>query len=623
LGFEAFRWTSSGGMVGLGDLAGGSFLSAATAVSADGSVVVGQGVSASGAEAFRWTSGGGMVGLGDLAGGSFFSVALAVSANGSVVVGQGTTASEVEAFVWDATGGMQSLTDVLSPSVGAALDGWTLSVANAISADGRTVVGQGTNPNGDTEAWLAYLADETHWFAETSGAWDSVLSWSGPFVPGPADDVVIDPTAALTVTGPGTSRTVNSLTLGGSGVGRVSLELASSGDLNVATYLYNETNGDLVLADGAIVSAQVLYNSGLVRGSGTVNADLVNYADAETRVASGESLVVSGLSHSNAGRLEVIDGSLELIGAVINDASTGLITGRDATLRFNHGVTNDGAIALSFGTSDVFGDIDNTATGEVVISGGAAVTFYDDVVQNGTLRVSSVGSTTSVAVFLGDFTGAGGTTGGGDIFFEGDLRPGNSPATVTLDNNVALGSGASLQIELGGLNPGSEYDQFFVTGDLSLDGLLEVSILPGFTPAAGQSFDILDWGSLSGTFAAINLPTLAGLSWNTSQLYMTGVLSVAAAGLLGDYNGNGTIDAADYTVWRDALTAGATSLLNDSTPGTVEESDFLYWRTHFGESLGSGAGGVSAAAAVPEPNTLVLLVLGGLLGLAARRHGRR
>ena len=54
---------------GLGDLPGGDFKSAAYAISADGSVVAGQSSSASGSEAFRWTLAGGIVGLGDLAGG--------------------------------------------------------------------------------------------------------------------------------------------------------------------------------------------------------------------------------------------------------------------------------------------------------------------------------------------------------------------------------------------------------------------------------------------------------------------------------------------------------------------------------------------------------------------------
>jgi hypothetical protein len=88
---------------------------------------------------------------------------------------------------------------------------------------------------------------------------------------------------------------------------------------------------------------------------------------------------------------------------------------------------------------------------------------------------------------------------------------------------------------------------------LSLGGRLEVSLIEGFTPAAGNSFDILDWGTLSGTFSTIVLPTLSGLAWNTSQLYTTGVLSLAAAGLRGDFNLDGTVNALDI----DLLTADA------------------------------------------------------------------
>lgn len=79
--------------------------------------------------------------------------------------------------------------------------------------------------------------------------------------------------------------------------------------------------------------------------------------------------------------------------------------------------------------------------------------------------------------------------------------------------------------------------------------------------------------------------------------------------LWGDYNENGIIDAADYSVWRDALAAGSTTLPNDPTPGTVDESDYHYWVQHFGQSLGAAAGGAAMAAA-PEPSSPALFMLG-------------
>lgn len=95
------------------------------------------------------------------------------------------------------------------------------------------------------------------------------------------------------------------------------------------------------------------------------------------------------------------------------------------------------------------------------------------------------------------------------------------------------------------------------------------------------------------------------------------VTATAAPALLGDYNENNTIDAADYTVWRDLLgTAGP--LPNDPTPGTIDISDFEYWKANFGNTLGSGA---VAAAAVPEPTSMLVALVGllSLTGVPRRR----
>jgi probable HAF family extracellular repeat protein len=137
---EAFRWTSEGGMVGLGYLTG-AIKSGASGVSADGAVVVGySSTSPTVNEATRWTSGGGMVGLGDLSGGDFSSFASGVSADGSAVVGYGTSASGHEAFRWTSASGMVGLGDL----AGGSFD----SYANAVSADGSVVVGRGSSALG-------------------------------------------------------------------------------------------------------------------------------------------------------------------------------------------------------------------------------------------------------------------------------------------------------------------------------------------------------------------------------------------------------------------------------------------------------------------------------------------
>ena len=157
---EAFRWRSVGGMIGLADLAGGAFSSVARAASADGSVVVGRGTSASGTEAFRWEAGS-MTGLGDLAGGAFSSEALGVSGDGSIVVGlsRGAADGTNRAFLWTAADGMQDLRDILLGAGTTGLEGWTLYAATGISTDGRTIVGFGINPIGRPEGWIVTIPE--------------------------------------------------------------------------------------------------------------------------------------------------------------------------------------------------------------------------------------------------------------------------------------------------------------------------------------------------------------------------------------------------------------------------------------------------------------------------------
>ena len=155
-GFEAFRWTQAGGMVGLGTFPnpGGFPSSLARACSADGSVVVGASVRPNSlnedGSPFRWTQATGMVYLGSL-GGTEGGVARDVSADGSVVVGYSSNANfNLEAFRWSAGGGMAGIGD---------LPGGTFnSQASGVSGDGTLVVGPAStssSPYNTSFRWTA------------------------------------------------------------------------------------------------------------------------------------------------------------------------------------------------------------------------------------------------------------------------------------------------------------------------------------------------------------------------------------------------------------------------------------------------------------------------------------
>ena len=155
------------------------------------------------------------------------------------------------------------------------------------------------------------------------------------------------------------------------------------------------------------------------------------------------------------------------------------------------------------------------------------------------------------------------------------------------------------------------------TGDGYNDAMVTVDVTGLNLESTGQYYeygwDNYDQGvgpyeqmltGLTGTFQ-IRIPDVSVVT----------LLLAPVQGLAGDYNGNGVIDAADYTVWRDALEVGGT-IPNDPTGGVAEPEDFDYWRSHFGDSAGNGA----AIAAVPEPAAACMLAIGVVLILRGRRR---
>lgn len=116
--------TQSAEFIPLGYFPNGSDSSHATAVSDDGTVVVGLGkIADEVTEAFRWTEETGMVALGDFPGGFHRSRAWGVSADGTVVVGHGSIDGSIEAFRWTASDGMVGLGGLLEDIIESGAEG--------------------------------------------------------------------------------------------------------------------------------------------------------------------------------------------------------------------------------------------------------------------------------------------------------------------------------------------------------------------------------------------------------------------------------------------------------------------------------------------------------------------
>jgi subtilisin-like proprotein convertase family protein len=142
-------------------------------------------------------------------------------------------------------------------------------------------------------------------------------------------------------------------------------------------------------------------------------------------------------------------------------------------------------------------------------------------------------------------------------------------------------------------------------------------VVPFFLPFAGtyspeQALSAFNGHSTTGTWTlevsddeSADVGTLLGFSL---------VFSIET--LSGDYNGDGTVNAADYTVWRNSLGDIGPNLAADGDgDGEVTPLDFNVWKMHYGESFAGGAAldSLNSAGKVPEPMALChlgILVIG-------------
>ena len=348
----------------------------------------------------------------------------------------------------------------------------------------------------------------------------------------------------------------------------------------------------------------------------------------------------SGATWANSGQLHVglnVGGALTIAdGGVVtsqegaiasraNSTGTATVGGPGSKWQIDNrlGVGGDAVIALTGGT----GSLTVQAGGEVSV-GQTTVLF-----NGGTLNLDGgVLSTDRVTPQGGTFNWNSGTlhvgTYAGPLTNSaGVLAPGHSAGTTTVNGMYTQQAGGAMEIELGGVTQGVDFDFVNVVGTANLDGQLRLAVLDGYLPDPADMFTVLGAGILSGEFAnatpGSRVPTIDGkgsflVDYGATSEFDPNQIVLSAFELGADVDGDGAVDGEDLAVWEDGFgEAGDANPEDGDMDGDmdVDGGDFLIWQQEF------GAGEVveGGVAGVPEPGSAAL-VAAAIVGIARFRR---
>lgn len=370
--------------------------------------------------------------------------------------------------------------------------------------------------------------------------------------------------------------------------GNGTLTLAGSGVVNVAGQLRLASLGTAVgvvnLNGGVLAAPQV------TKGAGSAT---FNFNGGTLRATASTAAFMQGMNVA----------SVDVGGAIIDAQAFNVAIAQPLVHKSALGATLDGGLTKSgAGTLVVTGS--STYTGGTFINAGRVL------VNN--VAGSGLGSGLVTVASTATLGGTGFIAA--NVHNHGAINPGVATGVLTINANLTQQLSAMLAIDVTGA---ANADRLVVSGTATLAGTLRLTLISGYIPAAPASFDILDWTTLSGEFAALDLPALNGFVWDSSSLYSSGVLAIVPQ-FDADFDSNGRVDAADLAAWRTGFgSTGVGRAAGDATgDGSVTGDDFLVWQ----RQLGSGVAAAPAATVVPEPATALLLAACGLVLRASRRR---
>jgi autotransporter-associated beta strand protein len=227
----------------------------------------------------------------------------------------------------------------------------------------------------------------------------------------------------------------------------------------------------------------------------------------------------------------------------------------------NDAAANQGAlIKAGPGTMELAAGISHPYTGATTVNGGA-------LIVNGTLSASA-----ATAASGGTLGGSGTLSMAAIAASGGTVAPGqNGAGILTFGSGLTMDAGSTYAVEITGA---TSNDRVAVTGALAVNGTIAVT-LNGYTPVAGDTFDIADATSTTGTpvfdFTAATLG--AGLTWDTSNFATNGTISV--------------MGSSPYDVWAASYGLAGGNAAKGADPDGDGEANLLEFATNSNPTSGS------------------------------------
>ncbi len=355
----------------------------------------------------------------------------------------------------------------------------------------------------------------------------ALTTFSGPFL------TLADNNQTNTFTLAGTGNVlISSVIRDGTGTGADGLTKSSTAELTLS--------GDNTYSGVTTLSAGLLslgHNRALGTGGFTVNGGTLRAVGGSRNLANavrlGGNLAFSGTDHltftgtttqtNNRTVTNSASGTLTFTNINLSDSTTS----RTLTLTGTGETVISGVIANGGGSTA--GRITKTGVGRLILQGNSTYTG-PTTVSAGTLLVNGSLSNTVTTVALGAIVGGDGVFNGG-LTVNGELSVGTSTAissigTLDLNAGLNLASTGVYRPGISGINP-ALIDRINVTGGFTANGTI-APVLSGYSPVAGDVFNVADFTSFSGTprfdYSAAILG--AGLAWNSSFFRVDGTLRV-------------------------------------------------------------------------------------------------